>query len=90
MGVDVVQAHRLPIRLQLVGDDACQRGADMLAHLGLGDVDGDEAVMIDAIPEGRLEVLAGDGFGGIEKPKAGTGKRQGEARARGADQEATA
>ena len=55
-----VDAHLAPVGLELVGEDAGERGADVLAHLGADDVDGDDAVAIDAVPDGRLERAAAD------------------------------
>ena len=48
IGIDVDDAHLAPVGFQLVGEDAGDGGADVLAHLGADDVDGDDAVAVDA------------------------------------------
>eukprot|EP01133_Synstelium_polycarpum_P006998 gene6997-biopygen5818 len=53
--VDVMQAHLAPVRFQLVGHDARQGRADMLAHFRLGDMDGDHAVTVDLEPDAGIE-----------------------------------
>ena len=55
IGVDGDDPHLVPIGLEFIGENAGKRGADMLAHLGADDVDGDDAVPVDAVPDGRLE-----------------------------------
>ena len=54
VGVDMVDAHIRPVGLQLIGEDARERSADMLAHLGADDVDGDDAGAVDGEPFDRL------------------------------------
>ncbi len=56
--VDADDPHLVPIGLELVGEDAGQRRADVLAHLGLRHVDPDEALAVDAEPDRRLESRA--------------------------------
>ena len=41
-------ADLVPIHLEFVGEDAGERRADMLAHLGADDVDGDLPIAVDA------------------------------------------
>jgi hypothetical protein len=48
-------SHLAPVGLELVGHDASERGAHMLAHLGADDVDSQHAAAIHAVPDGRLE-----------------------------------
>ncbi len=63
VGIDVDDPHLVPVGLELVGDDAGERGADMLAHLGADDVDGHDAAAIDAVPDCRLEEFGRGGLG---------------------------
>ena len=72
----VIDANVLPVRLELLGHDLRQRGADTLPHLGLRDVHGDEAVGRDGQRGVRV---VGGGAGGL----AGTDERKAD-RERGA------
>ena len=58
IGVDGVDAHVVPVGFEFVGEDAGERRADMLAHLGADDVDGHDAVAVDAVPDSRIEGVA--------------------------------
>src|SRR5580693_6393352 len=58
IGVDCDYTNLTLIGLQLIGHDAGERGADMLAHLGPGDVNSHLSAGIDAIPDGRFEQFA--------------------------------
>ena len=52
---DQVDAHVAPGSAQLFGDDLRHRAGDVLTHVGLADIDGDEAVFADRIPDaGRV------------------------------------
>ena len=53
----------VPIGLKLIGEDAGQCRADMLAHFGADDVDGDDARRVDAEPDRRLEQRSSGGGG---------------------------
>ena len=50
VGVDVPDMHARPVRFQFVRQDTSQRRADMLAHFGANDVDGDAAIGGDFAP----------------------------------------
>ena len=56
-GID--DPYLVPVGLELVGHDAGERGADMLAHFGAFDVDGHSAIAVDAVPDGRFKKFAG-------------------------------
>ena len=84
-----IDPHLVPIGLELVGEDAGERGADMLAHLGADDVDGDDAVAVDAIPDGRLERALRGRRRGVP-PRVRPCETEGEPRAGHADQKAAA
>ncbi|CAB5370617.1 unnamed protein product [Rhizophagus irregularis] len=64
VGIDMDDADLVPIGLQLIGEDARERGADMLAHFGADDVDGDDAGGIDAEPDRRFKLRPRGGSGG--------------------------
>ncbi|MNU53100.1 hypothetical protein D3C71_421270 [compost metagenome] len=53
--VHVMQAHLAPVRFKLLGHDARQGRADVLAHFRLGDVDGNDAVAADLEPDAGIE-----------------------------------
>ena len=55
IGVDGNDANVVPIGLEFIGENAGERGADMLSHLGANDIDANDAVRVDAVPDGRLE-----------------------------------
>ena len=55
IGVDMDDAHLVPIGLQFVGQDARQRRPDMLAHFRPDDVDRHHAIGSDAEPHGRFK-----------------------------------
>ena len=63
IAVDMDDAHLVPIRFELVGEDARERGADVLAHLGADDVDGDDTGRVDPEPDRRFELRPGGGGG---------------------------
>ena len=84
--VDVLDAHIFPRRFEFIGEDARERRADMLAHLGADDVDGDDAVRVDRIPLRRLE---GRGVAGGFCRACGE-EGEGDAGAGGGDEEAAA
>jgi hypothetical protein len=82
--------HLFPVGLQLVGHDAGERGAHMLAHFGPDDVDGDHAGAIDAVPDGRLKQVARRDLGLASCRRPGPGKSQHDAGPHHRDQEAAA
>src|SRR6202035_3154982 len=55
VGVDGSDPNLVPIGLKLIGDDASERGANMLPHLGADDVDGHHPVSVDAVPDTRFK-----------------------------------
>ena len=61
IAVHVLQAHRRPVRLEFVGDDARQRRADVLAHLRFGDAHGDDAIGVDRVVHRGFVVARGEG-----------------------------
>src|SRR5262249_21783034 len=89
VGINIIELHLVPIRLELVGYDARKGCADMLAHLGPDDRDGDDAAAIDAVPDRRLEQCGRRGRSSIGGYKAGTRETKQNARSCCADQEAT-
>ena len=83
-------ADLLPVGFELVGDNAGQGGADVLAHLGPDDIDRHHAVRVDGVPEGGLEGgrpgKGAQGDGGV----SGGGEAEGRARCTCRDQESAA
>src|SRR5262245_34027109 len=55
IGVDRRDAHVAPFDLELVGEDAGEGRAYVLAHLRAGDVYGHDAVAVDTVPDRGLE-----------------------------------
>ena len=51
----MVDAHLGPVGFQLIGDDSGDGRADVLAHLGADDVDGDDPLAVDVVPDGGAE-----------------------------------
>ena len=91
--VHVMQAHLAPVRFQLLGHDARQGRADMLAHFRLGDIHGDHAVTPDLEPDAGIEDWRRrlDGRRGRRlasgQGAVGAQESQGKPRAGGGDQE---
>ena len=56
-----IEAHVFPAHFQFLGNHLRQSGADMLAHLGLDDVHGGDAVGRDGEPDGRGKFRRGRG-----------------------------
>ena len=82
---DVMQADVAPLHFELVGQDLGERGADMLAHLGLVDPDNGLAGRIHREPEIGREGL---GRGSVREADAVMGgKPEDQPRSAGADQE---
>ena len=82
---DVANADVAPLDLELVGQDLGERGADMLAHLGLVDPDDGLAGRVHREPEIGREALA---RGGVGEPDAVMrGEAEDQAGSAGADQE---
>ena len=78
-------AHLVPVGLELLGHDLRHRARDVLAHLGLADHHGDDAVGSDRVPGRRAE-----GAGGERRADAfDRDIAEGEAGSRAADQEGT-
>ena len=48
--VDLNDVHLVPVVLQFLGEDARQRGPDMLAKFGADGVDGDDTVEVNTEP----------------------------------------
>ena len=48
----MLDADVVPVGTEFIGDNTCQRGTDVLPHLGLGDVNEDFAVTIHLEPNG--------------------------------------
>jgi hypothetical protein len=48
---DEIDAHVAPGRAEFLGDDLRHRAGDVLAHVGLADVDRDDPVGADAVPD---------------------------------------
>lgn len=76
IGIDVNDCHLVPVDLQLIGDDAGERGTDMLAHFRPDDVDGYSAVAADRIPDGRFKQIAGSRRPARVQGKLGSGERR--------------
>ncbi len=93
VAVDVFDGDRRRVDLEFLGHQAGQAGAHVLAHLGLGAVQGDVTLGVDGVPQGRLEATLGQGLagrvGGAEG-HAGQAKGENRAGAQGADQKAAA
>jgi hypothetical protein len=89
IAVDGIKSNIVPIDLELVGQDAGKRRAHMLAHLGADDVDGDDPVAVDAIPDGGLKCGL-HRRRRIARREARLRKAEGQARAGRANQEAAA
>src|SRR5262249_5789356 len=89
IGINIIELHLVPIRLELVEYDARKGRADMLAHLGPDDRDSDDAAAIDAVPDRWLEQCGRRGRSSIGGYKAGTRETKQNARSCCADQEAT-
>ena len=90
VGVDVDDADLVPVRLELIGDDAGQGRPDVLAHLGPDDVDGHDPLGVDGVPEAGLEGRRpGIGPEG-HRSLGGGGEAEGRARGPGGDQEPAA
>jgi hypothetical protein len=81
IGIDIVEPDLVPVGFEFIGDDPGERGADMLAHLRLGDADGDGSLVVDAVPDRWRERCR---IGGA----AGGTKAHDDSAARGADDEA--
>ena len=55
VGVDRVEPHLVPVGLEFICENTGERGSHVLPHFSADDVHGDDAVVIDAVPDGRLE-----------------------------------
>jgi hypothetical protein len=55
IGIDVENPHFVPLHFQLIGKNARERGADMLAHFGADHMDRHHAGAVHREPECRLE-----------------------------------
>jgi hypothetical protein len=58
---DEVDAHMAPGGAEFLGDELGHRAGDVLAHVGLADIDGDDPVRPDAVPEPRIIGIGGGG-----------------------------
>ena len=87
---DEIDAHVAPGGAEFLGDDLRHRAGDMLAHVGLADIDGDEPVRRDRIPDRRIVGLRGssrrgNGLRREAEDEAGGGGAREEAAARQVD-----
>ena len=92
----MADAHLVPPDFEFVGQDAGERGPNVLAHLGADDVDRHDTVAVHREPQCRLERQAGIAarnparHGRVHRRLQLAGEAEGEAGAGHGDQETAA